>query len=656
MNIELYQPAKTVISVVLSLLLTWGASETSGTESASREQREFDKLAKAYHSNRISAKQYLNKADSLTHQLFSEGIHFETNELVDLLGLYEQIAWGKPEFRRDRASYFFLFLNNARMFKKWGASMYYAEKITEEYKNLGYEHPLIEQLQKTKIYQELRLYDNVISVYESERDYLASLPVLLQQDSVDQSVGLNAMYILSPVLTGYIKMNDTAAVYQTARLVKRIGTILRQQTLSRPQMLYNDLLMIDAAHSVANFEQKYDSAQVLLNRMETLKTTYKDQATNFTDINLVRLRLENYLRLKNPDSVRLYLDRYKSSPVFGTGQQAYVSELSGQLQALQGDYLGAFASLTDALKLERDVQTALMAESSDLLYAYTQAEHSGIAAQRAQKEKQQRTFWLVVISFAASIIVLAIYLIMLRRERKAKEQVEALNNVANMQIIAMEEAKLQAVKEEQQRLGQDLHDGLSSSLAGIKHQLEILSMDTDDISLKNKLGTLKTEVAEVYEKTRNKSHEWFEANGEQQQQSFEQRIRLLTDSALPDSRYQKKIHIDDSSLQYVAADIRIALLRIIQEAITNIIKHAKATTVGILIYEEDQCLQLVINDDGRGLGEDKSRKGKSKIGLQSIQRRVQLLKGQTTVQSSMDGTEIIVVIPLSASATTYARV
>src|SRR5690606_16720342 len=80
----------------------------------------------------------------------------------------------------------------------------------------------------------------------------------------------------------------------------------------------------------------------------------------------------------------------------------------------------------------------------------------------------KRALWLVILAVSASVIVLAIYLVMLRRTRKAKEQVEALNHTANLQVIAMEEAKHQAIKEEQRRLGQDLHDGLSSSLAGIK--------------------------------------------------------------------------------------------------------------------------------------------------------------------------------------------
>jgi signal transduction histidine kinase len=262
-------------------------------------------------------------------------------------------------------------------------------------------------------------------------------------------------------------------------------------------------------------------------------------------------------------------------------------------------------------------------------------------------ENAQGTLWLVIISFVASIIVLTTYLIMLYRSRKAKAQIADLNNMANMQIITMEEAKHQAVKEEQQRLGQDLHDGLSSSIAAIRHQLETLMMDTNDIVLKNKLGVLQSETENAYKATRNKSHEWFSAADEQQEVSFEKQIKLLTDSALPDSRYEKAIHIDNNSLIGVDMDTRIALLRIIQEAITNIIKHARAKNVGILIYEEDDSLLLTINDDGIGLDEKKSGNGKSTMGLQSIRRRVQSLNGETKIHSNTKGTEINISIPLA---------
>jgi len=262
------------------------------------------------------------------------------------------------------------------------------------------------------------------------------------------------------------------------------------------------------------------------------------------------------------------------------------------------------------------------------------------------EKNAQRALWLLIISFSSAMIVLTIYLMMLRRERKAKAQIEALNDMATMQIMAMEEAKHQAVKEEQQRLGQDLHDGLSSSIAAIRYQLETLIMDTSDIDLKRKLDMLRKETENAYKAARNKSHEWFSAADEQLEQSFEKQIILLTDNALPDNRYNKNIHIDNSALSGVDMDTRIALLRIIQEAITNIIKHAKAKNVGILIYEEEENLLLTINDDGIGLDEKKAGKGKSTIGLQSIRRRVEYLNGEIKINSNTKGTEIMVSIPL----------
>lgn len=295
---------------------------------------------------------------------------------------------------------------------------------------------------------------------------------------------------------------------------------------------------------------------------------------------------------------------------------------------------------------ERKAKSLLMTQMDSLLYAYTDAENTKIELQHSEAIKKQRTLWLVVISFAAAFIVASIYLIMLYRSRKAKSQIEALNNATNMQIISMEEAKHEAVREEQRRLGQDLHDGLSSSIAAIRHQLETLSMDTEDIVLKNKLNRLQLATTNAYEAARRKSHEWFSAADGQQELSFEKQVRLLTDHALPDSRYNKTIHIDDNSLVNVDTDTRIALLRIVQEAITNIIKHARAKKVSILVYEEEDSLILTVSDDGIGLGGKKSASNKSTIGLDSIRRRVQYLNGETNINSNAEGTEIIVSIPL----------
>lgn len=263
------------------------------------------------------------------------------------------------------------------------------------------------------------------------------------------------------------------------------------------------------------------------------------------------------------------------------------------------------------------------------------------------QNNKQRKLWLVVVSISSLLVVMVIYLTMLHRNRKAKSQIEFLNNTVNMQIVAMEEVKEEAKKQERQRLGQDLHDGLSASIASIRHQLEFISMDIEDTALKKRLKLLLTQVASAYEVARDKSHEWFSASEGKQEQSFEQSIRLIVNSALPDSQYLKEIHIDDGSLEHTSVDTRIELLRISQEAIANIIKHAKARKVGILIYEDNDHLILSVNDDGKGIDQNIIRK-KSGLGLQSIRKRVQNLNGTTTIRSNSKGTEIIVSIPLKS--------
>ncbi|WAC39737.1 sensor histidine kinase [Pedobacter sp. SL55] len=263
------------------------------------------------------------------------------------------------------------------------------------------------------------------------------------------------------------------------------------------------------------------------------------------------------------------------------------------------------------------------------------------------KKATQITLWLIIISFLSIVIVLSIYLVMLRQKKKVTEQLAALDEATKMQVMAMEEAKYQAVREEQQRLGQDLHDGLSSSIAAIKYQLEVLIMDAESNELKSKLTKLRIETERAYTAARNKSHEWFVQADGQHEQSFEKQIKLLTEISLPDNRYTKHILIDDNSLAGVDMDTRISLLRIIQGAVTNIIKHAKAKCVNILIYEEENTLLLNISDDGIGLGKDRSAGLKSNIGLQSIFRRAKLLNGQAQINSNDKGTEIIVSIPLT---------
>lgn len=93
------------------------------------------------------------------------------------------------------------------------------------------------------------------------------------------------------------------------------------------------------------------------------------------------------------------------------------------------------------------------------------------------------------------------------------------------------------------------------------------------------------------------------------------------------------------------AEVETTLYRTVQEALTNIVKHAGASTVSILLGRRDGSATLVIEDDGRGFVLDQARP--DGLGLIGMQERVALHTGRLTIESTPGaGTTLAVEVPL----------
>lgn len=94
--------------------------------------------------------------------------------------------------------------------------------------------------------------------------------------------------------------------------------------------------------------------------------------------------------------------------------------------------------------------------------------------------------------------------------------------------------------------------------------------------------------------------------------------------------------------------LRILLFQSVQELINNIVQHANAETVLVMLERKENCIKIVIEDDGIGIHETcvegKSQRG---IGLLNINERMRYIGGYFEVQSKLDhGTQITIVAPL----------
>lgn len=116
-------------------------------------------------------------------------------------------------------------------------------------------------------------------------------------------------------------------------------------------------------------------------------------------------------------------------------------------------------------------------------------------------------------------------------------------------------------------------------------------------------------------------------------------------------RWQERQQIDcqvqmDALAASLPDTVAIHLYRIIQEALTNIAKHAQASKVSVELRVSATLLSLSISDDGRGLPAGLAGSG---MGLLGMRERIECLQGQIQFEDAQPGLRICMQVPLSAS-------
>jgi PAS domain S-box-containing protein len=113
-------------------------------------------------------------------------------------------------------------------------------------------------------------------------------------------------------------------------------------------------------------------------------------------------------------------------------------------------------------------------------------------------------------------------------------------------------------------------------------------------------------------------------------------------------------------LSHVPADLAIGCFRIAQEALTNVVRHARAQHVWIEVSQSDGVLEVIIRDDGVGFDPAKTLKqaaSRGHLGLLGMRERVQILGGNLEVDSDSEhGTHIRVSLPLAEDRSSLANV
>jgi signal transduction histidine kinase len=207
-------------------------------------------------------------------------------------------------------------------------------------------------------------------------------------------------------------------------------------------------------------------------------------------------------------------------------------------------------------------------------------------------------------------------------------------------------ARLQAMREEErQRLSLELHDQLGGALTGLKIDISQIHRRTTDSELHAQLKNLLTTIDGIIQIVRQLAMELrpailddfgLSAAIEWQLQEFEKRSGIR-------SRYTpEEIQVE------LDKEAATAVFRILQEALTNVVRHAQASEVNVQLQHQINYLVLQVHDNGRGISPSDLANLKS-LGLVGMRERVRLFSGELDIQGTPgEGTTVLVRIPLKS--------
>lgn len=250
-----------------------------------------------------------------------------------------------------------------------------------------------------------------------------------------------------------------------------------------------------------------------------------------------------------------------------------------------------------------------------------------------------------------------------RVPRWAKDEIGDLATAFNAMTASLEQAEharrdrdelranyirrvITAQEDERKRIARELHDSTSQSLTSLLVGLRHLEAADDPAAARQRLG----DIRKIVNATLDEVHAL----------AWQLRPSVLDDLGLAAALqryiadYQGRY---DVQVDYVARNlaerlpvaVETTLYRVIQEGLTNIARHAQARNASILIEQRPASVRVIVEDNGVGF--DVERVGASRLGLQGIHERVQLLGGKLVIESQPgQGTSLFIEIPLTEEA------
>ncbi|MBL7698209.1 MAG: sensor histidine kinase [Chitinophagaceae bacterium] len=353
----------------------------------------------------------------------------------------------------------------------------------------------------------------------------------------------------------------------------------------------------------------------------------------------------DYLAIKNYDSAEIYFNK-SLNVAFEYNYRPKILVALGSLSGLErdkGNFTRAYeykerqASFADSLvKVQNHYRILLMDEEFE-----AEKRHNEIIQLQKDKQiqalslKQQYTlnYFLAALVAALLLIVFLGFRNFRHRQKLTRQQGELqqqrIRELEKDRQLLTVDAMLKGQEEERSRLAKDLHDGLGGLLSGVKYSLTNVK-DNLVVTPENKavfdrsLDMLDISITELRRVAHNMMPEML--------------VKFGLDEALKEycnANATSRVAVKYQSLgmeQRPDQTTEIIVYRIVQELLTNILKHSGASETFVQLIRDDKRLSIIVEDNGKGFDVASLETSKG-AGWTNIRSRVEYLKGQLDIHS-----------------------
>ena len=372
---------------------------------------------------------------------------------------------------------------------------------------------------------------------------------------------------------------------------------------------------------------KYDESLEFLFRALKIKVklkNYGSAAHSCNDISETYSAMNNLVKAKE-----FALKAIEYSKGFNIHQERFGYYLLSKIEYKTGN----FKSSHGHLKRYHQIHDSLfslqkMAKINDLQIQYeTEKKNLTIEAQESNialldSKNSIKNQWLL---FGGLGLLSIFAFITLQKSKNTAKKEKLLQEKFSQDLLISQE-------EERTRIARELHDSVGQQLTLIKRKSQ--NIEQQEITkMTNK----------ALEEVRSISRNLYPALLKQLglKESIEQLINEYDEQT--ELFFSMDIDLID---EYFTENTSLNFYRLVQECLTNIVKHAKAKSVTVNIKKEDKSIITLISDNGKGFDVDKNKK-KNSLGLKTIFERIKIMNGNLSINSKINnGTNFIFSIPI----------